>query len=181
MTRKLLLINIIFSQTLIVLIAWILKRLFLPKVTYLELFSLELNFLSLTTFLLGSCLLLFLQLLFHKYLPQERLFDEINLLLLEKFSLPILALIFLGGAIAEELLFRGIVQNILGIWLASLLFTLIHFRYLRKIYILLEVYLMGIILGIIYQLTFSLWIPILSHFVINFLTACLIKKGYLEY
>ncbi|HHV65521.1 MAG TPA: CPBP family intramembrane metalloprotease [Peptococcaceae bacterium] len=124
--------------------------------------------------------MLLLQLLFHKYLPQEKLFDEINSILLEKFPLPVLALIFFGSAIVEELLFRGIVQNILGIWLASLLFSLIHVRYLKKIYILIEVYLMGLILGFSYHLTLSLWIPILSHFTINFVTAFLIKKGYIK-
>ena len=180
MTKKLLLINIFLSQTIILIVALVLKKLLVNDISLQTIFTLNLSLPNFIVLGLGSSALLLLQLLFHKYLPQEKLFDEINSILLEKFPLPVLALIFFGSAIVEELLFRGIVQNILGIWLASLLFSLIHVRYLKKIYILIEVYLMGLILGFSYHLTLSLWIPILSHFTINFVTAFLIKKGYIK-
>jgi hypothetical protein len=181
MTKRMLFINIILSQVIILIIALLLGRLLVSDIGFRDLLKIELSVKTIITFLVGSAALLSLQLLFHKYVSKERLFDEINVILIEKFSLPNLFLVFFSGSFAEEFLFRGILQPLIGIWLTSLLFALIHFRYLRKFFILIEVYLMGIILGISYVISSSLWVPIFCHLFVNFITALLIKKGYLKY
>lgn len=181
MTKKMLLINIIISQAIILIIAFILKELTVNDCNFVDIFKITFGMKALSTLLAGITILLTLQFLFLKYVSKERLFDEINMILLGKFSLLELSVIFLTGAFVEEFLFRGILQSLFGIWVSSFLFTLIHFRYLRKIFILIEVCLMGIILGISYEVTSSLWVPILCHWVVNLSTAILIKKGYIEF
>jgi membrane protease YdiL (CAAX protease family) len=100
---------------------------------------------------------------------------------MDTFNLPELSLIFFFGAFAEEILFRGILQPTLGVWLTSLLFTVIHFRYLKKGYLLIEVFLMGMILGFSYWIAQTVWVPVCCHFFVNLVTAWLVKKGLWQY
>ena len=81
-------------------------------------------------------------------------------------------------AIAEELLFRGAVQPLIGnIW-TSVLFTAIHVRYLRHWLPVAIVFLTSIGLGAVYEHTGSLWAPICAHFTIDFVLGCAVKwKG----
>jgi len=180
-SKKMLLLNIILSQAILVLISAILIGLIFPEVQIENMLRISCRSVHLLVFLAGSALLLGLQLLFHYYISKDHLTEEINILLVNTFSLPELAGIFFFGALTEEILFRGILQPVLGILAASLLFTLIHFRYLKKVFLILEVFLMGLILGSAYFLTGTVWVPVFCHFTVNILTACLIKKGYLQY
>ena len=75
-------------------------------------------------------------------------------------------------AIAEELFFRGCVQNILERWtksavvsigLASLGFALLHGTFLKFLPILL----LGVVLGTIFYVTRNLWYCIIFHFLNN--------------
>lgn len=175
-----LLLNVILSQVILVA-AGVLLWFFLPEVKVAEVLRLNYRSIQIVVFLAGSGLLLGLQLLFHYYVSKDHLTEEINILLINTFSLPELAAIFFFGALTEEILFRGILQPWLGIWLASLFFTLIHFRYLKKLFLLLEVFLMGLILGWTFWQSGTIWVPAFCHFTVNILTAFLIKKGYLPY
>ena len=81
-------------------------------------------------------------------------------------------LVGLAAGIGEELLFRGILQRLLsqltknldlGIWLAALLFSLIHFQpegFIPR-------FLLGALLGYSLRWTGSLWTPILLHIAFN--------------
>ena len=100
-------------------------------------------------------------------------------MLMEKFSLSELCFIFFTGALIEEFLFRFLLQSLLGITLTSLIFALIHVRYISKKYMLLEVFLLSVILGIIFEATSMFYVPVVCHFVLNILTALLIKKGFI--
>jgi uncharacterized protein len=75
-------------------------------------------------------------------------------------------------AIAEEWVFRGIIQNLfiewthkkyLGVILASIVFSSIHFQFQGF----LPRLLLGFILGLVYLKTSNLWYPILLHFFNN--------------
>lgn len=75
-------------------------------------------------------------------------------------------------AIGEELLFRGVLQNILikwtkntfaGVFITSLAFALLHFQFLSV----LPRFILGMVLGYIFVWTRSLWMPVLAHFVNN--------------
>ncbi|KUP07810.1 hypothetical protein Q73_08350 [Bacillus coahuilensis m2-6] len=81
-------------------------------------------------------------------------------------------------AISEELFFRGVLQSYFGLIPVSLFFALIHFRYLKNWYLVLNVLIVSFLLGYSYELTESLFVPITIHFVIDFLLACWIRlKG----
>ncbi len=78
----------------------------------------------------------------------------------------------LGPAIFEETFFRGALQNILHKWsgrkwmpliITSLVFSAIHFSY----YGFIPRMALGIILGLLYLRSGSLWMSILAHFINN--------------
>lgn len=75
-------------------------------------------------------------------------------------------------ALAEELFFRGVVQQHLvkvmgraipAILLTALLFSLVHFQAQRF----LAIFWLGGTLGLVYHWTGNLWIPVLGHFLNN--------------
>jgi len=182
MNKKILFLNIILSQGILLLVSFLWIRFVTPENTFLHILAINAHFQVLfLSFLAGSGLLLILQWFFLRHVSRDRLMDELNLILLDKFSLPMLFIIFLSGAGVEEILFRGVIQQHLGIWLASVLFTVIHFRYLKKVALMIEVFLMGMILGMTYLVTQTIWIPILCHLCVNISTAVMIKKGIIQY
>lgn len=78
-------------------------------------------------------------------------------------------------AICEEFIFRGVFQRLfikwtkrahVGIILAALLFSLVHFQFLSFI----PIFVMGLILGYIYFWSKSIIIPIIFHFTNNAIT-----------
>ncbi|WP_174613630.1 CPBP family intramembrane glutamic endopeptidase [Virgibacillus ihumii] len=71
-------------------------------------------------------------------------------------------------AISEEILFRGFIQTTFGYLIASILFALIHFRYLRKPVLLISVLAVSFYLGYIFLLTQNLLVTIISHFIVDF-------------
>ncbi len=179
-SKRVFLLNIILSQVIISVVGLLLVFTIFKDVSLSNLFEFKFGQKDLVVILVGSSLLILLQIVFHKFLTSEKLFDELNIILMQKFNLKELFIIFLGGSFAEEFLFRGILQPELGIFVTSILFVIIHFRYYKKFYILVEVFLMGIILGLTYAITSLLWVPIVCHFLVNYLTAVLIKKGYIN-
>jgi len=77
-------------------------------------------------------------------------------------------------AICEEFMFRGLLQKLLGrmfknphilIWIVAILFSVLH----RQFYGLLPRMLLGLWLGYLMYYTKSIWIPVLAHFVNNFI------------
>ncbi|NLP44985.1 MAG: CPBP family intramembrane metalloprotease [Peptococcaceae bacterium] len=180
-SKRLLVINLIASQLLLILLAIVFQFAFKRQLLLKEIFSLDFTIFSFFIVIISSALLLLIQLIFLKFVSKERLFDPVNMYLLQNFSLKELLIIFFTGAISEELLFRATIQPKVGIAIGSLIFTIVHFRYLNKIFILIEVFIIGVILGISYHLTSSIWVPVFCHFFVNLLTAFLYKSGYFSF
>lgn len=76
-------------------------------------------------------------------------------------------------ALGEELLFRGVIQKIftqmthnyhLGIWISALLFSALHMQF----YGFIPRMLLGALFGYLLVFTGSIWLPILAHFLNNF-------------
>ncbi|WML40401.1 type II CAAX endopeptidase family protein [Neobacillus sp. OS1-2] len=78
-------------------------------------------------------------------------------------------------AFSEELLFRGIIQTKVGLILASIIFAIIHYRYLFNWFLFVNIVLLSFIIGMIYEWTGNLAITITMHFVIDFLLGLYIK------
>lgn len=81
---------------------------------------------------------------------------------------------------AEEFLFRGVIQTHFGIWVASILFALLHIRYLHKWLLFLSVVVVSFLLGFLYKATGSLFVTIWAHFLIDVLLGLKIRHDYLK-
>jgi membrane protease YdiL (CAAX protease family) len=76
------------------------------------------------------------------------------------------------ASIAEEVFFRGVLQQLLskhfknehvGVWLTAIVFSLMHLQF----YGFLPRVMLGAMLGYLFVFTRNLWIPILIHFLNN--------------
>lgn len=78
-------------------------------------------------------------------------------------------------AFSEELLFRGVIQTKVGLLIASLIFAIIHYRYLFNWFLFLNIILLSFFIGFIYLKTGNLAITIWMHFIIDLLLGLYIK------
>ncbi|EUJ52349.1 CPBP family intramembrane glutamic endopeptidase [Paenilisteria rocourtiae] len=81
--------------------------------------------------------------------------------------------------VAEELVFRGIIQFYFGFWASVILFVLVHFRYLIKVYLLFNVIITSIIIAGLFQFSNqNLIAVIIFHIVFNFIGALDMRNRY---
>lgn len=78
-------------------------------------------------------------------------------------------------AVSEEILFRGLVQTTFGYIFASVLFALMHIRYLTKPVLFISVLLISFYIGYLFELTGNLYVTITAHFIVDFLLGLLIR------
>lgn len=78
-------------------------------------------------------------------------------------------------AIAEEVLFRGVIQTTFGFMIASIIFALVHVRYLKKPVLFVSVLLVSFYIGFIFEITENLYVTITMHFTIDFLLGLMIR------
>ncbi|MDR6998583.1 type II CAAX endopeptidase family protein [Neobacillus niacini] len=84
-------------------------------------------------------------------------------------------------AFSEELLFRGIIQTKVGLIFASVIFAVIHYRYLFNWYLFFNIVLLSFFIGFIYEWTNNFAVTIVMHFVIDFLLGMYIKIRQKKY
>lgn len=104
------------------------------------------------------------------------------------FSLPKLAILYLITCSSEELLFRVAIQGSIlkslnlpmAIGIVSIIFALMHFRYLKYWQLTLETVWVSIVWGTVYGLTNNLILISLAHFAHNFILSSLEKMGYFQ-
>ncbi|AZR74224.1 hypothetical protein BBF96_12945 [Anoxybacter fermentans] len=88
-----------------------------------------------------------------------------------------LLLISLPPAFIEELFFRGLLQSHLGIWLTSVIFAILHWGFIKKLWAHgLYAFLISLFLGWLYLATSSLLITVIVHFTNNFMAGLYIQK-----
>ncbi|MBY7143469.1 CPBP family intramembrane metalloprotease [Virgibacillus sp. NKC19-3] len=78
-------------------------------------------------------------------------------------------------AISEEILFRGVIQTTFGYVFTSVLFALVHFRYLKKPVLLISVLFVSFYIGYMFEITGNLLVTIVAHFTVDFLSGLLIR------
>lgn len=86
-----------------------------------------------------------------------------------------IAVISLIVAICEEVLFRGAIQYAIGPYWTSIVFAAIHVRYLRHWIPTGLVFSISYGLGWIMIQTGTLWAPIVTHFLVDFVMGCIIR------
>ncbi|WP_326050915.1 CPBP family intramembrane glutamic endopeptidase [Bacillus halotolerans] len=111
-----------------------------------------------------------------KWCPPH-LYDDggINKKLFSKRPIPHIIFLTLLISFAEEMLFRGVLQTHIGLWAASLVFAVLHFRYLTKWLLFIMVTTISFLLGLIYEWTGNLFVPVTAHFIIDAVFACQIR------
>jgi len=83
-------------------------------------------------------------------------------------------------AFSEELLFRGILQTHFGLVTASIIFAILHFRYLSKWVLFTMVVTISFFIGIVYEITGNLVATMIAHFLIDFVSALQIRMNTIK-
>jgi len=111
---------------------------------------------------------------------QAEALNELNTLLLENMDTPAeWFLLAISAAIGEEILFRGALQPVFGLWATSFLFAMAHIQYGFTLATIL-VFVIGVALGLIRQ-RFNTGVAIFIHFSYNFILGLLtLLAPYLE-
>ncbi|MBM7701690.1 membrane protease YdiL (CAAX protease family) [Bacillus iocasae] len=137
----------------------------------------KLNFMEILLYGGGSAsLVIVVDLVFMKLLPPS-MYDDggINKRIFSKRSIPHLFFLCFVIATAEELLFRGVIQVHFGIIWASIIFALMHIRYLSKWFLLVMVVTLSFFIGWLFHVTNNLFVTIFAHFLIDFILGLHIK------
>ncbi|MEC3884699.1 CPBP family intramembrane metalloprotease [Halobacillus litoralis] len=117
--------------------------------------------------------------LFLVYRLPQRMYDDggINVKVFKnRSSLSIIGITLLV-AVSEEMLFRGVLHAEFGYVVASVLFAVMHIRYLTKIVLLISVLFVSFFIGYMYEMTGNLLVTILAHFLIDVVLAFWIRFG----
>lgn len=111
-----------------------------------------------------------LDLLMMKILP-ARFYDDggLNNRIFRNKGLLHIALIAAIVATVEEILFRGIIQTNFGLIVSSIIFAIVHFRYLFNWFLFLNITTLSFFIGYLYLVTGNLLVTIFMHFIIDFL------------
>ncbi|USB34741.1 type II CAAX endopeptidase family protein [Paenibacillus sp. YPG26] len=174
LNERLLLINLYITQGLALLIGLIVV--FFQKQSLMKLFELPegLGFLYWGAGLAG--LMFTIDLVLSKVIPEESMDDGgINEMLFRKRPVWHIILIAAFVAICEELLFRGAIQHAIGPYWTSIIFAIIHIRYLKHWIPTGWVFLSSYGLGYIYIHSGTLWAPIVCHFIIDLVSGMIIR------
>lgn len=111
-----------------------------------------------------------------KFVPEEWLDDGgINERLFKNMHLGKIVGYTLLIAVSEELFFRGVLQTQLGLVISSIIFALVHIRYLDRILLFITVVVISFMFGIAFEATESLIVTIIAHFLIDFILGCYIR------
>ncbi|WP_339062644.1 CPBP family intramembrane glutamic endopeptidase [Tepidibacillus marianensis] len=178
-----LLLNLYLTQLITVVIAFLLYYIFyqLPPVRVFQ--YVVLSRIEIKSFLVGLCLsviIVLFDILLTRFVPKAWIDDGgINEKIFGKIPIWHIGVISIVVGFSEELLFRGAIQGLIGVNLTSILFTLIHFRYLNRWVLTIEAFVISLALG---YLSFYLgWFSnFVAHTLIDFLLGIILQQGYLE-
>lgn len=178
---KVLLYNLYLTQFLTLVLAFLLYFIFY-RFTPFEVIGLLIpdNLFSSTVYgLIVALIVIIVNIILVKKLPKEVLDDGgINEKIFSNLSIGSIAIMAVVVAFSEELLFRGVLQSAIGIFFTSIIFTLIHFRYIKKVVLMTFTFLTSLALG--FLVYYSDWFSaVIAHFFIDFILGILIKKNYL--
>jgi len=177
-SERSLIINLYFTQALVLLLAILL--LWLLSIPLEQLFNAQHSAgATIVTYgVLFAAIVLFSDFILARWIPKHVTDDGgVNEKIFANRSLWHLGVICLVVSICEELLFRGAIQNSIGVYWTSILFTVIHVRYLRHWLMTLLVFAISYGLGWIYLQTGTLITPIIAHFIIDFVLGYHLRGG----
>ncbi|PFE04211.1 CPBP family intramembrane metalloprotease [Bacillus cereus] len=77
---------------------------------------------------------------------------------------------------AEEFLFRGVLQTQFGLVIASVIFAVLHVRYVKKPFLFCFVCMISFVFGYVFQWTGNLFITIFAHFLVDFIMGLQLRR-----
>lgn len=174
--RKSLLLSQFILFSLGVMLHILFQRPFFQKVDFVLTPTLVLYYVLIPSFVIIS-----IDFIFDKKMPKKWIDDGgINDRLFRSCTNSQIFVFTLLIACCEEYLFRYVIQGQFGWVIASLIFALVHVRYLSKIVLFLQVVTISFVFGWIYKETDSLAIVILLHWTIDLILGLYIKKRQKE-
>lgn len=117
-----------------------------------------------------------LDFIFMKFFPKHY-FDDggLNERLFKNKTVWQIAIIAFVVAITEEILFRGVIQTHFGLVISSIIFAIVHYRYLFNLFLFINVVTLSFFIGYLYFLTGNILVTIVMHFIIDFLLGLMIR------
>lgn len=176
--EKLLLINLYFTQGLILLLAVLL--IWWNRISLADMFgTIPGTGAAIVTYgILCAALVLLTDFALGRFIPDHVTDDGgINEKIFANRPVWHTAIICFVVSVCEELLFRGAVQHLIGAYWTSVLFAAIHVRYLQHWLMTLLVFGISYALGWIYMQTGTLITPIIAHFTIDFVLGYYLRGG----
>ena len=169
--------SLYLTQVMILIISFILGMfLFDDLAEFIALFIWDLQQIILWGGIAGVAVVL-LDLILMKLLPSHYYDDGgLNERIFRNRSISQIAFIAAIVAIPEELLFSGMIQTHFGLISASIIFAIVHYRYLFNWYLFLNVIGLSFFIGYVYLQTNNILVTIFMHFLIDFLLGCHIKQ-----
>jgi membrane protease YdiL (CAAX protease family) len=167
--ERMLLINLYVTQTLIVLVAFALM--WILRIKPLELLSAHsgAGATVITYGILCAAAVLITDFILARWIPKHVTDDGgMNEKIFANRPLWHLTIICLFVSIGEELLFRGAIQSEIGVYWTSIVFAVVHVRYLQHWLMTSLVFAISYGLGWIYLQTGTIITPIIAHFIIDF-------------
>lgn len=181
LSDKELILNVYFTQLLLIVVSFILSYFLFDTMT--DLFGLFDWFDHRIIFIGGSAglLVVIIDVFMMTYLP-KRLFDDggINERLFKSISTPHIFILTAVIAICEEILFRGVIQTHFGLIVASIVFVLVHIRYLNNLFLFINIVTLSFLIGVIFLVTGNLFITIFMHFIIDLILGLIIKHQIIK-
>ena len=176
LTEKELLFHLVATQILLLTISAILGMILFDSLTEFNNLFIWNDGRILTVGVGAALAVVVVDMLLMKYLPPSYYDDGgLNERIFRNKSVWKIALIAAMVAISEEILFRGIIQTNAGLIITSIIFAVVHYRYLFNWFLFLNIILLSFIIGYIYMLTENLLVTIVMHFFIDFLLGVMIK------
>ncbi|WP_042223565.1 CPBP family intramembrane glutamic endopeptidase [Oceanobacillus manasiensis] len=168
--------QVIFSQLTLLTIGFFLSLWFFQSLTdWFQYFIWDTKQIFYYGFIPGVIIVL-VDLILIRLLPPTT-FDDggINQKLFKGQPLSFIIILSLLVAISEEMLFRGVIQTTFGYYFASVLFALIHIRYLKKPVLLVSIIMVSFYIGYLFEQTGNLLVTITAHFIVDFLLGVAIR------
>jgi membrane protease YdiL (CAAX protease family) len=126
--------------------------------------------------ILTGCVIVALDLLLMFIFPKKYYDDGgINARIFKNKPVVYIFVIALVVAICEELLFRGVMQSVFGYIFASVIFALVHVRYLKKPVLFISVLFVSFYIGYMFKITGNLFVTIAAHFTVDFILGLVIR------
>lgn len=172
---RMLLINLYLTQalTLIIGLIWV----FFQQQNLTSLLSISVSWVDVLLWGGGLALLaVAADLILSRFVPDELADDGgINEKIFANRPIWHIAVICLIVGFCEELLFRGAIQHAFGPYWTSIIFAVIHVRYLKHWIPTGLVFCISYALGWIYIKTGTIWASIFAHFLFDFIMGLMIK------